>query len=646
VLRWEKMKRKLIYLAISLLTLPTVIVVAQGIQQLLSRAAPQPANLIIDLSQKTGPVTPVWSAFAQGGEEPPPMLGVAVDKMRELSPRYIRLDHIYDSYSVVKKTDSGFLYDFSRLDETVDHIIAMGAIPFLSLTYMPPPFTNSGSLIDPPSDWQNWRDLVKATIEHYSGKNGENLSGVYYEVWNEPELPQFGGWKVGGDKDYRLLYYHAALAAADSTNVNQFFFGGPGVGSYYPNWVSDFISYVAQNKLRIDFYSWHRYHKRPQQFVSDAQNIRRILSSTAFPQLPLILTEWGIESENTPASNTNATAAFTVASVGSFIHEITLAFNFEVKDGPPPAGGKWGLFTHEKSENPLSPKPRVKAFQTLNALKGDLVKVSGQGTFIGAIAATDGDETIALLYNYDLSGKNTQQVPVTFTGLSPSSYKLSYTYALDGTAGTYEIISTDGSTSKSFPLTANTLLMLRLTPSGELANFTPGASNRSGDQALILATMKEPLVLNASYPLDDTGRILVDIKPFWKPTDTKTFIIFEMPYQNPSGRLEKLYLSKQFTQSGNELLFGISGRTIGSTIRYPIGSWAKDSWHNLVLGWDQTSLTLSIDGQSPVKTLLTEPMQKAKIISFYPAALAIDNLRIVSKDKILIGRFFDGRIDR
>lgn len=643
------MRKKLIYLGLTLVTLPAVLVVAQGVQQLLSRAAAKPANIIVDVSQDLGPVNPVWAAFSQGGEEPPPMLGVTVDKMRSISPRFIRLDHIYDSYSVVSRTDSGFTYDFSRLDQSVDHIIAMGALPFFSLTYMPAAFSSSGSLIDTPTDWQNWKDLVRETIEHYSGKNEKNLTGVYYEVWNEPELPQFGSWKMGGDKDYRLLYFHSSSGAKEASNVNEFKFGGPAVGSFYGNWVSDFVSYAASNQLRLDFYSWHRYHKRPQQFASDAQDIRRLLASfPTYAAIPLILTEWGIESDNTPINNSSVATAFTVATVAGFVDQIQYAFTFEVKDGPPPNGGKWGLLTHEKSGQQLSIKPRFKAFESLNHLKGKSVKVTGLGTFVGALAAKEENETKVLVYNYDLEGGNSENVPITFTGLDPSSYKLTYTYVADGSSGTYEMISTDGSLSKSFPLTANTLLELSLQPEGELANFMQGTTDESNDQALILLTMKEPLVLNApSYPLGNNGKIIFDIKPFWDKTDTKTFIIFDLPYQNTQGSLEKLYLSKRYvTNVGNQLMFGISARQPPVQLLYPIDSWYKDSWHKLEMGWQPNVLTLSVDSNPPVKSILSSSMNGAKIFSFYPIPAAVDNFRIISVDDIIVGRLFNNRVDR
>lgn len=467
------MRKHLPYILLAILTLPLVLLAQKGIGQLLISAAPQKANILIDARNTLDPINPVWSGFAQGGEESPPMLSNVIDKLKELSPSYIRLDHIYDSYSVVERTSDGnFKYDFSRLDKTVDDIIACGALPFFSLSYMPPVFNTSGSLIDPPSDWNHWKNLVKATIEHYSGNSNRNLTDVYYEVWNEPELPQFGGWKLAGVKDYRLLYFYASSAAKEATDVNNFYIGGPSVGSYYPDWVNNFLSYVSQNNLRLDFYSWHRYSRKPWEYPQDADNIRNnLFGFPKYKNTPLILSEWGLDSENASSNNSSMAAAFAVSSVTEFIDKINLAFAFEIKDGPPPEGGKWGLITHENDpKQPLSSKPRFQSFKYLSDLKGRRLHLSGEGSFVSGLAALDGNTVKAILSNFDPASKNVENVPISITGLAPSSYNLTYTYLLGDQAGRRELITTTGLVSSSFIMPANSILYLELTPIAELSN--------------------------------------------------------------------------------------------------------------------------------------------------------------------------------
>ena len=592
------MRKNFFYILFALISLLITLSVGKQIQQIITKAAPKKANIVIDTQNSTGILTYPWAAFAQGGEEPPPMLSKVTKLIRQLSPRYIRIDHIYDSYSVVKRSEHGFDYDFSKLDETVNDIISSGAVPFFSLSYMPPVFTSSGSVIDLPKDWNDWRELVKKTIEHYSGKNYRNLANVYYEVWNEPELPQFGKWGFTSEKDYRLLYFYAASGANEVSNTNNFYIGGPAVGSYYPSWVVDFLSYVSQNNLRLDFYSWHRYTKKTDEYSSDAKRIRNHLASfPKYQNIPLILSEWGLDSENSDINNSNMAASFSVAAISKFYKDINLAFAFEIKDGPPAGGGKWGLITHEKNEiKPLSLKPRFKSFEPLSKFKGNILQILGEGTFITGLATSNSTEIMVLLSNYDMKGQNTENVPITFTGLSPASYRLKYVYPLEETQGEYEIASTNGVITKSFLMPPNTLLFLQLQILSELATFIPGKnSNASGDQALVLKNHKNPLFFaSPEFHLLPKGSIEFDGYFLWDKKDINSFIIFEAPFSSDESTQNTLYMKKERVDSSNYLSFGISASDKVSKVSIPFDD-LTDNWHHIAANWSENGISLKLD---------------------------------------------------
>lgn len=641
------MKKKLLYLLLALITLPVVIFTQDQLRQILTRAAAQKANILVDTKNIVDEnFHQSWAAFAQGGEEPPPMLSNVVSKLKDLKPLYIRLDHIYDSYSIVEKKENGYSYDFTRLDKTVDDIISSGALPFFSLSYMPAAFTENGSLIDVPKNWDDWKNLVKETVEHYSGKTNRNLSNIYYEVWNEPELPQFGSWKLSPEKDYRVLYYHSVLGAQNAQNTNNFFIGGPGVGSYYSNWVTNLLSYITQNNLRFDFYSWHRYIKKPDTYVNDAKNIRDNLAK--FPNyrsIPLILTEWGIDSDNTDLNNSKEAAVFTVSSVSKFLNDIYLAFAFEVKNGPPPNGGKWGLFTHEKDPNPLSPKLRTKAFLALSKIQGKKINISGLGTFISGMASLSGNEITLLLSNLDLSNRNIENVPITFSGLDPSSYLLKYSYVLDDLSGSYELISTNGSLSKNFVMSPNSLLLITLSPSGKIAEFIPGTTLDKTDKALILKNAKDSLVFNSpEFRLMPSGKISFDIKPFWGNNDNRSFNIFEAHYSTESGIINRMFLMKKTTALGNNIVFGIGKDTEEITLSRNI-IWDSNTWHTVDTHWDPDGLTLTIDGRD-VHIDQSVDIRNGRELSFYPIDAAIDNLTINIGGEQIIKKQFNDRFDK
>jgi hypothetical protein len=343
--------RENIFLLISgvllLLVLPFLIFFVQRAQVYIGRASQKPANLLIDAGVVTGPLPHTWAALAQGGEESGVrMLGNVIPQVNALSPRYIRIDHIYDFYDVVSRDQSGGVrFSWSNLDATVCDIMATGARPFFSLGYMPPEMSVDGSLISQPRDWNEWSLLVQKTIERYSGVNSTMCGGayrdlqtdIYYEVWNEPDLEQFGKWSLyGGEKDYKVLYHRSSIGADRARNVHRFFMGGPATTLPYRNWLQKFLEYADRENLRVDFLSWHHYSRDPDRFGKDVLDVRSWLNDPKYDKyrdLPLVLSEWGYDSEPNPVAHTNLAAAHAVVSILNLAGEkLEYAFMFEIKD--------------------------------------------------------------------------------------------------------------------------------------------------------------------------------------------------------------------------------------------------------------------------------------------------------------------------
>src|SRR4030042_2787442 len=121
-----------------------------------------------------------------------------------------------------------------------------------ALSYMPP-VISSGDIVSAPRDWNEWSLVVQRTIEHYSGNM--NVPEIAYEVWNEPDL--FGQWKTYGEKNYLDLYRFAASGAGRAKVKQNFKLGGPATTAPYTAWTKNFLAFVSQNNLRLDFFSWH-----------------------------------------------------------------------------------------------------------------------------------------------------------------------------------------------------------------------------------------------------------------------------------------------------------------------------------------------------------------------------------------------------
>lgn len=415
-----------------------------------------PAKIVIDTAAVGAPITnSFYHAFAQGGEERGNMLGVIEKKIKSLKPLYIRIDHIYDYYEVVGQSNNQLTFDFSKLDATIDSIRAMGATPVLSLSYMPAEIARDRVIINPPNDWNQWALVVQKTIEHVSGKGGKNISGVYYEVWNESDHSQFGGWKPNGSKSYLTLYQYALEGAERALNVQPFKIGGPATTGLYRSW----IDALARSGLRVDFFSWHSYLGSPFQYATDQKNFISWLA--AYPEMvgkETLITEFGFTGSKDKRYWGSYAAAYTAAVVRQLLDEQpTYVFTFELKDGPSDGeGAGWGILTHETGG--LLPKPRYSVFPFLDTMAGNRLFLTGEGSRVTGFATKNGDVIQVLLVNFNQQGAG-ETFPVTLTNLPSGTYELKYKHFL----GTEETVreQVGGTTfQKDFYLSASGILIV------------------------------------------------------------------------------------------------------------------------------------------------------------------------------------------
>lgn len=450
---------------IVLITIVALVGVSQldKIREFLSKASGEKANLVVDTQAVIGTMPRPWRNFAQGGEAFDWRIQPISGQIAALKPNYIRIDHIYDFYNIVGGSPGNLTFDFTKFDVILDDITATGARPFISLSYMPPAIS-SGDIVSPPVNWTDWQVVVQRTIEHVSGTKG--IDEVYYEVWNEPDL--FGGWKYYGEKNYLNLYTYAVRGANNAHGVRRFKIGGPGITALYRNWFDALAKYTTKNNLRYDFFSWHRYNNKVDQYKNDMVDVRTWLQK--FPQLDgsleLLITEWGHDSENHSGYDNSYGAAHTVAGAIEMVGVVDRAFVFEIQDGKDPAGqsywGRWGLFTH--SDAGTTAKPRYYALKMLDKI-GDLrLQLLGKGSWVKALAARDGEQNVnVVLSNFDLYGKHAETVPLTFTNIEPGEYTLTKEY-LNGQQTSEKVATTAAKLQVSIPMPANTVSFVKLSP--------------------------------------------------------------------------------------------------------------------------------------------------------------------------------------
>lgn len=413
---------RLVFVIFSFIFIPLGLHLLEQETHIISRAVGKKANLFVDTGISYEDQPGVWKNLAQGGEERGRMLEPVVERVRILEPEYIRIDHIYDYYDVVGRDDSGKLtYNWSNLDLTVYDILESGSKPFFSLSYMPPVMSKK-DITDSPTSWSEWEDVVQKTIEHYSGRDALALSDVYYEVWNEPDL--FGHFKTYGPKNYLELYLHSVRGAEKAVNTFPYKLGGPATTKLYRAWFINFFDYATNNNLRVDFYSWHLFSKHLDEYENDVGSAKKWINEyERYKNVEFIISEIGHNSENDKGYDGNFGAIHTIATSALLDGEIDKSFIFEIKDGKgiKKYWGRWGILTHEEFGIPET-KPRYKAIEFLNRVKGEKINIAGEGSWVKAFAKQEGGVIRVLVVNYDISGKHSESIPITLTNLPSNNF--------------------------------------------------------------------------------------------------------------------------------------------------------------------------------------------------------------------------------
>lgn len=425
--------------AILALALPLLLRGVNYVQRLMIGAEGRLAAITVETDHVLGPMPQPWRALAQGGEDLLGFMDQAGGQVAGIKTQYVRIDHIYDGFNVV---GPGLTYNWSSLDQVVDKIRAAGATPFLSLSYMPIPISKS-DILDEPKDWNDWTQVVQKTIEHFSGD--KSIPNMYYEVWNEPDL--FGKWTMGGSKDYKKLYLYASRGAQAARVSQAFKFGGPATTGLYRNWLDSFFPFILENRLRLDFFSWHRYDTDLSKYNEDVSFVNLwIESHPYFSNVEKIISEMGPDSEKGGQNDTQAGAAHLLAVMRELLAQIKYGFTFSVT-------GNWGVIG----------KPRYEALKLLSNLGDQRLAVTGDGTWVQSYGAKKGNAYQVLVVNYDPRGGHSEVVPVTFVNLVNQNFLLRQTTMGGGTTQT-EVATTEAILQREIPLTPNAAVLLELTP--------------------------------------------------------------------------------------------------------------------------------------------------------------------------------------
>lgn len=166
-------------------------------------------------------------------------------------------------------------FDFTLLDELVQMLHNKQVLPYWSWCYMPKPVQIDGDFRRGPSDMDAYARIMERYAAHYREKG---LRLGYQEVYNEPDCHDV--FLQGPYEDYLNIYRAAApaLRRGDKDAV----VGGPSSAFVLTDEeqkknLSSFLQMVEEEKLPLDFFSYHSYGYAEGEYVSRTELVRNLI---------------------------------------------------------------------------------------------------------------------------------------------------------------------------------------------------------------------------------------------------------------------------------------------------------------------------------------------------------------------------------
>jgi xylan 1,4-beta-xylosidase len=358
---------------------------------------------------------------------------------------------------VTRNADGTLRFDWTNVDRFIDQLAAAKLRPFVECGFMPEALASGTKTIfwwkgnvTPPKNQDEWNQFIQAFARHQIARRGlDEVRKWYFEVWNEPNLKDF--W-TAGQEDYFQLYANTANALKKvDANLRV---GGPSTAGMA--WIPEFLNYCQVYHVPIDFISSHSYAategfldergKRgtslvtsPQTLVAEFTRARQDIQHSAFPNLPLFISEWGPSySPRDPIHDSYVCAPFILEKLRQCEHVVDgmsyWAFSDQFEEpGPPndPFHGGFGLMNVDGLR-----KPAFFAYQFLAELYDAEIPVDSPRV----IATKNNSNVRVLLWDYsppkadapdnpfytrDLPASDLPNVVLSFDGLSEGKYRVS-----------------------------------------------------------------------------------------------------------------------------------------------------------------------------------------------------------------------------
>lgn len=178
-------------------------------------------------------------------------------------------------------------YHFAETDRYIQSIIDLEAVPIFRLGESAE-LSKMKYYNKPPPDYDKWAKICVNIVRHYNEgwAGGFKFNIRYWEVWNEPDIPNF--W-TGTKEQYHALY--ATTARALHAHDAELKVGGPSLAAHL-SFLEGFLGHCRDQKLPLDFVSFHSYGVSPYPVAQRAIAIRAMIDKYGFSSAETHLTEW------------------------------------------------------------------------------------------------------------------------------------------------------------------------------------------------------------------------------------------------------------------------------------------------------------------------------------------------------------------
>ncbi len=398
-------------------------------------------RILVDVARSAGPIDRFFD-LSVGSDFPGTLirddsqaqLQLAVN---ELGFRYIRFHAIFhDVMGTVRIENGQRVYNWSKIDQLYDDLLAKPIKPFVELGFTPQALATSANSIfywngnTSHPDPAGWRDLVSAFVRHVEERYGpDEVRTWLFEVWNEPNL---GGFWEGADQPAYFDLYDLTSRAIKSIDP-ALRVGGPATAG--AAWIPEFLAHVRRSGAAVDFVTTHTYgvdggfldeegksdtklSPSADAIVGDVRRVRQQISDSAFPRLPLYFTEWSTSyTPRDPVHDSYISAPYILTKLELSQGQLqgmsywTYSDLFE-ESGPPPSAfhGGFGLLSRDGIR-----KPAFFAYKYLHALQGDRIATEDPQ----AMLATRGGNVTALLWDFQQPAQSVSDRPF-YTKIVPA----------------------------------------------------------------------------------------------------------------------------------------------------------------------------------------------------------------------------------